>query len=311
MAFDVSAISTFTEKSNDVLYNGILTGPALTNYQLVNGINGSQFVNFVDVTAYEQSSNCALATSGSTTLTQKTLTVGDFTFVNDLCMRDIDGYAFPTVAGLVYDTIEARLMDSIIMDTYQKIKRRVDLNLWVGTTAGGYLINGFVYQVSACTSRTMLTTYTATNLALTAATVSTIDDVFNEFLTLMTQDMTVNGPLVINVPWEYYNLYSLWRANNTTPQTMADIGAAGVREQWLVGREDEVMIRVQPGLVDTDYMFMTYDKNLAIGTDVASEATNLSNAHFEYDNITRKLYHFVDFRLGCLVINCDKVVANF
>jgi len=311
LAFDVSAISTFSEKSNDVLYNGILTGPTLANYQIIHGINGTQLVNFVDVTAFEQASACSLGTSGSTVLTNKSLTVADFTFVNDVCMRDIDGYPFPTVAGVVYDNIESRLMDAMVGKLYQRVKQRIDLTLWQGTTAAGYLLNGLTYQASACTDRTIIETYNRDTFPYSAVTATNIDNVFQEFVENMTQDMTMDGPLVINVPFSYYNLYSIWRANNVSPSTMDGIGSVGFDEQWLVGFENKVKLRVQPGYTGTDYMLMTADKNIGIGTDIPAELINLSNARFEFDNINRIIYHFLDFRLGCLFVDCSKVVTNF
>lgn len=312
MAFDVSLLSTYSEKSAEVLYNGVLFSPGYTEFTMYQGINGIQLINFLDTTATEQSSNCSLSASGNTSLSNKTLTVGDFSFVNDFCTRDLDSYPFPVVPGVVYDSIEARFMDAITADLYQKIKQRIDLSLWQGTTAAGYLINGISYAVSACTSKHEISTYNQSAVTYsTGVTSSNINLVIDEILENITQDMLVDGPLTIYAPWSLYNLYTIWRSKNIGPQTMPEGGSVGLFEQWVLGREGQVRLKMEPGLTGTYNLICTNPKNIIIGTDIPAELEDFSNARFEYDNISRKLYHFLDFRLGVTVKDCSKFVTNF
>ncbi len=143
MAFDLTALSNYTEENVEVLVNRSLFSAksqmVITkegNLQL--GIKSAEKINILATDAlFQTGGTCGFTSSGTTSFTQRTLTVGKFKVNESLCPKSLEAKytqkALP--AGSKYDTIA-------FAEEYTNLKagtiaEQLEVAIWQGDTASG------------------------------------------------------------------------------------------------------------------------------------------------------------------------------
>jgi hypothetical protein len=90
MAFDVSALSNYTEEHKlPLILAAQLTGKTASLIQVAPGIKSSENLNLLATNATFQANGCGFNASGATTLSKRTLTVGDVKINESLCPKTL------------------------------------------------------------------------------------------------------------------------------------------------------------------------------------------------------------------------------
>ena len=93
MAFDVSTLSAYIEQMDFPLIAQMqATGGLAEVADIQAGIKGSSNLQFLSTDVVFGADGCSRTASGTTALTQKTLTVGAIAVSEDLCIKDLNGY---------------------------------------------------------------------------------------------------------------------------------------------------------------------------------------------------------------------------
>jgi hypothetical protein len=91
--FNLSSLSTYTDEvGGELIRRAILEGETAKIIKVQPGIKGSQAINLLDSTLVVQAGTCGWDSSGSTTYTQRDITVCDYKVNEALCPKDLNDY---------------------------------------------------------------------------------------------------------------------------------------------------------------------------------------------------------------------------
>lgn len=140
MAFDISALSAYTEQNEALLVTSSVLGAKTASLiksagNVMIGVKSSETINIMDTDAiFQAGGTCGFNASGSTTFTQRTVTVGKIKVQEALCPKSLEtAYlqkALPT--GSTYDSIPFEQQYS--EKKAKTISSQVETGLWQGDT---------------------------------------------------------------------------------------------------------------------------------------------------------------------------------
>lgn len=191
MAFSLGTMTAYVEENRADLITKPITGSK--TFDLVDvrvGIKSGEKIPILESTAPAQAgSSCGFTTSGTTTVTQTTLSMSYIKIQEALCLQDLEAYFtqkyLPSGSNPTSTSIEADIINRKIANIAQKVGQMI----WQGKTTYGndtYLkqMNGFLAQID-----TAGTAVAATQTA--AITTTNVVGIFNEII-------FVKMPLVIS-----------------------------------------------------------------------------------------------------------------
>lgn len=143
-SYVVSSITGFTDQLGGELLAKALIGATTPKYANVRlGIKGTQQLNLLDSSPSFQAGACGWNASGTTTFTQRSITVCPERVNEALCPDDL----YPTYQSMLLQpgqTEESVPFENIIADLKVKqIQQRIEQKLWQATTGGGDCFDGF------------------------------------------------------------------------------------------------------------------------------------------------------------------------
>lgn len=140
MAFNVSALADYTEQNEALLVTSSVLGAKTASLiksagNVMVGVKSSETINIMDTDAVFQSGgSCGFNASGSTTFTQRTVTVGKIKVNEALCPKDLEAKylqkALPT--GSMYDSIPFE--QEFSEKKAKRIASQLEIALWQGDT---------------------------------------------------------------------------------------------------------------------------------------------------------------------------------
>jgi predicted DNA-binding ArsR family transcriptional regulator len=144
-AYVVSSITGFTDEVGGALLTKALVG-ATTVKEITQriGVKGSQSLNLLDSSPAFQAGSCGWTSSGTTTYTQRNLTVCAEKVNMEWCSKDLhDTYLSMFLnPGQIAENEAAPFENYIADNLVQQIQQRVETKIWTATTAGGDCFDG-------------------------------------------------------------------------------------------------------------------------------------------------------------------------
>lgn len=141
MAFNVSALADYTEQNEALLVTSSVLGAKTASLiksagNVMVGVKSSETINIMDTDAIFQSgASCGFNASGSTSFTQRTVTVGKIKVNEAMCPKDLEAKylqkALPT--GSMYDSIPFE--QEFTEKKAKRIASQLEIGLWQGDTA--------------------------------------------------------------------------------------------------------------------------------------------------------------------------------
>lgn len=143
MAFDVSALTDYVEQNATALITRSLftskTSDLIrTQGNVMTGVKNAETINELSTDAvFQDGSGCTRTSSGTTSLTQRTVTVGKIAVVEDICVDDLEKkYLSKTLAK------GSQLQDIPFEKEYTDLKagiiaEELETAIWQGDTASG------------------------------------------------------------------------------------------------------------------------------------------------------------------------------
>lgn len=140
MAFSLGTLTAYVEQNEQLLVAASVLGPktaALIQSQgnVMVGVKSAETINIMDTDAiFQAGGTCGFTTSGTTTITQRTVTVGKFKVNEAICPKDLEAYylqkALPV--GSRYDTIT--FAADYTGKKAEKIASQLETAIWQGDT---------------------------------------------------------------------------------------------------------------------------------------------------------------------------------
>lgn len=139
MSFTVSGLTDYTEQNKQPLITKALFGAKTIGLMTpMTGIKSSETINIGDTDAvFQTGGTCGFSASGTTTLTQRTVTVGKIKVQEALCPKTLEAKYTQTMlqAGSTYDSLPFEQIYSELKASY--IAKQMETAIWQGDTTSG------------------------------------------------------------------------------------------------------------------------------------------------------------------------------
>jgi len=282
MAFDVSTLANYTEQNADKLVVASILGAKTAAIiqgggNVMTGIKSAETINVMSTdAAFLAGGTCGWTPSGTTAVTQRTLTIGKIKLQEALCPKALETKylqkALPT--GSVYDSIP---FEQEFTDTKAKlIARQLEVAIWQGDTASGTAnlnkFDGLIKLIGAAGASVVnanLATFIsgAPIATATGITLTNVVSIFDGIYRAIPAQIVSADDLVIFCGMDVFRTYTIALKNanmfNYAINTPAD------NEFVLPGTTIKV-IAVQ-GLNATNKIYAMRISNMYIGTDLQNE----------------------------------------
>lgn len=315
MAGFTVSLTDYTAKATEILRGSVLINDnVLADYSLQPGIKYKEYLNILTAAPIAVAGACGLSASGTTTFSEKTITVGTYAFRDSFCTTDLEHKALPLQAG-TYTGFAAPLEEALTMAQMEKIEEKLWYDRWFGRTASGNIINGWYYHANAATDKIVTT---MSGASCSAITTSNIDDLVADFIDSISPDMWAqvgNGKhLTLYMSITNFNRYKAYAIATYGTLNIQNLTQMGNMSMWVVGYENQVKIQgvkafeYTNNAVANNPMILTYSKNLVLGVDEVSE---LSSAKWVVDEVTDYIWFRASLKQGCQIKFTNEIVTNF
>ena len=310
MAFDVSALANYTKENEALLVTSSVLGSktaALIKSQgnVMVGVKSAETINIMDTDAIFQSgTSCGFNASGSTTFTQRTVTVGKIKVNESLCPKDLEAKylqkALPE--GSTYDSIA--FASDYTDKKAARIAAQLETAIWQGATGSANVnLNKFQGLVTligtSAVEANNATYYGGTATAITSANVVAIFDALYKAIPATVVD---KDDMTIWCGMDVFRTYTI-ALKNANMYNYAFDGKAN-SEFYLPGTPIKVV--ATPGLNGTNKIYAIRLSNMFLGTDLLNE-----EERFElfYAKEADQVRFVSEFKMGVNVAFPDEIAA--
>jgi hypothetical protein len=278
MAFNVSALADYTEQNEALLVTSSVLGAKTASLiksagNVMVGVKSSETINIMDTDAvFQAGGSCGFNASGSTSFTQRTVTVGKIKVNEALCPKDLEAKylqkALPT--GSMYDAIpfEQEFTDK----KAKRIASQLEIALWQGdTTSVNVNLNkfdGLVKLVGAASGVVDANTSTYISGApLSSISATNVVSIFDGIYKAIPAQIVSEDDVHIFCGMDTFRTYTIALKNANMFHYTVDVKADN--EFILPGTTIKV-VAVQ-GLNGTNKIYAMRLSNLFLGTDLLNE----------------------------------------
>jgi len=278
MAFDVSALANYTKENQDLLVASSVLGSKTASLikdqgNVMVGVKSSEKINIMDTDAFFQDgSSCGFNASGTTTFTQRTVTVGKMKVNEALCPKDLERTylqkALP--AGSTYDSIV--FSEQYSTRKAEKIASQLEIALWQGDTSSAdgnkNKFDGIIKLVTAASSAVVdANTSTYFGSTATSITSANVIAVFDAVYKAIPAEVVAKDDVRIFCGMDVFRTYTI-ALKNANMFNYAFDGKAD--SEFLLPGTTIKVVAVQ-GLNGTSKIYASRLSNLFIGTDLLNE----------------------------------------
>jgi hypothetical protein len=281
MGFVVSSLANYTEENAAQLVASSVLGAKTATLiksqgNVMVGVKSAETINIMDTDAFFQDgASCGFNASGTTTFTQRTVTVGKIKVNEALCPKDLESKylqkALP--AGSSYDSM-------VFASEYsnrkaEKIASQLETAIWQGdsASANGNLnkFDGFAKLIAAASASVVhanTTTYYGTPLAASAGiTTSNVVAVIDAVYKALPAEIVAADDATIFVGMDVFRTYTIALKNANLFAYTFD----GKADSEIVLPGTTIKVIAVQGLNGTSKIYGARLSNMFLGTDLLNE----------------------------------------
>lgn len=312
MAFNVSALADYTEQNEALLVTSAVLGAKTASLiksagNVMVGVKSSETINIMDTDAIFQSgASCGFNASGSTSFSQRTVTVGKIKVNESLCPKDLEAKylqkALPT--GSMYDSIpfEQEFSDK----KAKRIAAQLETALWQGDTSSVNVnlnkFDGLLKLINAASGVVDANTSTFISGApLASITAANVISIFDGVYRAIPAQIVSEDDVVIFCGMDTFRTYTIALKNANMFHYTVDVKADN--EFVLPGTTIKV-IAVQ-GLNGTNDIIAGRLSNFFLGTDLLNEEEKFE---IFYAKEADQVRFVSEFKMGVNIAFPDELV---
>ncbi len=316
MAFDVSTLAAYTKDNWKELVTSSVLGSKTANLiknqgNVLVGVKSAENITIMDTDAFFQSgTSCGFNASGTTTFTQRAVTVGKIKINEALCLKDLESKFLQNALpqGSTYT-------DMIFAEQYsnrkaEKVAEQMEIALWQGDTASanGNLnkFDGLLKLITAA-GGSVVNANTSTFISggpIASITVANVISVFDAIYTAIPAKVVAKDDITIFCGMDVFRLYTIALKNANLFAYNLDIKADS--EFFLPGTTVKV-VAVQ-GLNGTNDLVAARISNLYMGTDLLNEEEKFE---IFYAKEADQIRYVNEFKAGVNFAFPDEIVKFF
>ena len=311
MAFNVSALADYTEQNEALLVTSSVLGAKTASLiksagNVMVGVKSSETINIMDTDAFFQAGGtCGFNASGTTSFTQRTVTVGKIAVMEALCPADLEAKylqkALPT--GSMYDSVPFE--QEFTEKKAKRIASQLEKAIWQGNTgsADGNLnkFNGLIKLIADASASVAANASTYISGGPVAGiTSANVIDVFDAVYKAIPAQVVAEDDMTIFCGQDTFRTYTIALKNANQFHYSIDVKADS--EFILPGTSIKV-VAVQ-GLNGTNKIYAMRLSNLFLGTDLLNEEERFEMFYAKEADVVRFV---AKFKIGVNVAFPDEI----
>jgi len=312
MAFDVSTLAAYTEQNEALLVTDSVLGAKTAALiksagNVMVGVKSAETINIMDTDAiFQAGGSCGFTASGSTTFTQRTVTVGKIKVNESLCPKDLESKylqkALPT--GSMYDSIPFE--QEFSNKKAKTIAEQLEVALWQGdTTSVNVNLNkfdGLVKLIGAASGVVAANASTYISGApLSSITAANVINIFDGVYQAIPAKVVAADDMTIFCGQDLFRTYTIALKNSGSFFYQIDVKADS--EFVLPGTMIKVVALA--GLNGTNKVYAMRLSNLFLGTDLLNEEEKFE---IFYAKEADQVRFVSEFKMGVNVAFPDEIV---
>jgi hypothetical protein len=300
MAYNVASLVAYVDQNElKLLRQSFFANKTSKLLTIKTGIKSAEALNQIENTFQFQVDGCSFSPNGTTTFTQRILTVGRIKVQEEFCPKDLNAYY--TQMELAPGSADDKLpFEEVFMGLISdQIAAQIETSQWQGDLSSGNpnlsQFDGLLKIISGCTgfvsgNTTAITSITASNV------IGIIDSVY-ELIPTQVIDKT---DMRILVGFDTFRLYTVALKNSNLYNY-----PVSVQDFEIVVPGTNVKIIALNGLNGTDAIVAARLSNLFYGVDLQSDEDNIK-LWYSQDFQTVRLS--INFKAGTQVSWCNEIV---
>ena len=312
MGFDVSTLAAYTEQNEALLVTDSVLGAKTAALiksagNVMVGVKSAETINNMDTDAiFQAGGSCGFTASGSTTFTQRTVTVGKIKVNEALCPKDLESKylqkALPT--GSMYDSIPFE--QEFANKKAKTIAEQLEVSLWQGdTTSVNVNLNkfdGLVKLIGAASGVVAANASTYISGApLSSITAANVISIFDGVYQAIPAKVVAADDMTIFCGQDLFRTYTIALKNSGSFFYQIDVKADS--EFVLPGTMIKVVALA--GLNGTNKVYAMRLSNLFLGTDLLNEEEKFE---IFYAKEADQVRFVSEFKMGVNVAFPDEIV---
>ena len=303
MSFSLGTLTAYTEQQRlPLITKAVFSARTAALFTKQVGIKSAAALNLMDTDAALQSGtacgwNVAGAASGTTTFTQRNITVAPMKIQEALCPRSLEQYWMQTqlTAGSTYDGVPFE--QAFAEQKALRIAEALENAIWSGST----LVTGLLTILNAASGSTVSGNTAAISGSITTTNVISI---FDNIYTRIPQAILTRNDLVIFCGWDTFRtLIGGLKSSASVLYNQVDL--QGLADGDIIYPGTNVRVVAVPGLLGYNRMVCSYLGNFFYGTDLLSDEENFS---LWYSQDNDEVRFQAAFKVGVQVAYPDLVV---
>ena len=311
MAFDVSGLSNYTkEESLQLLTKAMFTAKTASLLsaagQVLPGIKSAEILPLLSSEVFFQSDSCSYSSSGTTTLSRRTLTVGKCKVQETLCPKDLET-KYTQKALAAGEAIDMGVFtEQIGAEKAMDIAEALETAIWQGDATGGVGNNGFWDG--------FLTILDDLGFggagdpirgnvggAYSSITASNIDDILGTIYGVIPAALLDKPDLFIAMGTDTFRLYRQWLVG----ANLFHYSPAEIQSMEIVDPITGIRIYGLNGMNGSNKIVAGLWSNFFLGTDLMNEEENFE---FIFNPFERRVQFHAAFKYGCQIAWPEQVV---
>lgn len=303
MSFSLGTLTAYTEQNRlPLITKAVFAARTAALFTKQVGIKSAAALNLMDTDAALQSGtacgwNVAGAASGTTTFTQRNITVAPMKIQEALCPRSLEQYWMQTqlTQGSTYDGVPFE--QAFAEQKALRIAEALENAIWSGST----LVTGLLTILNAASGTTVSGNTAGISGSITTANaIQIFDNIYNR----IPQAILTRNDLVIFCGWDTFRtLIGALKSNTGVMYNQVDL--QGLADGDIIYPGTNVRVVAVPGLLGYNRLVCSYLGNFFYGTDLLSDEENFS---LWYSKDNDEVRFQAAFKVGVQVAYPDLVV---
>ena len=306
MAFNVSSLTNYVnEQSTDLISRLYFEKTSSDYFTLQSGVKKTDALHLLAVTAFPQDgSGCSPTASGSVVFTNRDITVGQITYFDGFCMKDlIPKYTQILLRAGNAETeemaFEAEIADSIIK-TIMEHNETAD---WQGDTASGNVFvnryDGLIKIIGA--AGTAIAGNTSAATSITSGASGNVDTIINNMCNARPAKVKSALNQVLFVGQDTFDKF----VDTLNAKNLFNVDATSWANYSVSIPGKNVTLVGVVGLDGTNRMFLGTSDNFFLGFDLQNDEEEFD---MWYEKLEDKVYYRVKFKRGLQVAYPNEIV---
>lgn len=301
MSFSLGTLTAYTEQQRlPLITKAVFSARTAALFTKQVGIKSAAALNLMDTdAALAAGTACGWTASGTTTFSQRNITVAPMKVQEALCPRSLEQYWMQSqlTQGSTYDGVPFE--QAFAEQKALRIAEALENAIWSGST----LVTGLLTILNAASGSTV-SGNTAAVSASTGITTGNAISIFDNIYNRIPQAILTRNDLVIFCGWDVFRTL-IGALKSTASVLYNQVDLQGLADGDIIYPGTNVRVVAVPGLLGYNRLVCSYLGNFFYGTDLLSDEENFS---LWYSQDNDEVRFQAAFKVGVQVAYPDLIV---